>query len=87
MVEIEEIKKSKYLTLVPTNESKEKIKKYEELWSKIRDLIRSITKKSDDYDEKYMKIKLNSHTEAPLNKTVEVPTMTIVVRGVFHENN
>ena len=36
--------------LVPTNESKEKIKKYEELFIKIRDLIRSITKNSDDYD-------------------------------------
>ena len=36
----------KYLTLVPTNESKEKIKKYEELWIKIRDLIKSVTKKS-----------------------------------------
>ena len=52
----EEINGNKYLTLVSTNESKEKIKKYEELWSKIRDLIRSITKNSDDYDEKYMKI-------------------------------
>ena len=30
------------LTLVPTNESKEKIKKYEELLSKIRDLFRSL---------------------------------------------
>ena len=38
----------KYLTLVPTNESKEI---NEELWSKIIDLIRSITKSSDDYDE------------------------------------
>ena len=35
----EEINKSKYLTLVPTYESKEKIKKIEELWSKVRDLI------------------------------------------------
>ena len=35
--------KNKSLTLVPTNESKEKNKKYEELWSKIRDLITSIT--------------------------------------------
>ena len=52
----EEINGNKYLTLVPTNENKEK--KYEELWSKIRDLIRSITKNSDDYYEKYMKIKL-----------------------------
>ena len=46
----EEINVNKYLTLVSTNESKEKIKKYEELWIKIRDLIRSITKYSDDYD-------------------------------------
>ena len=43
--------------LVPTNETKEIIEKYEELWSKIRDLIRLITKISDDYHEKYIKIK------------------------------
>ena len=30
---------------------------------KIRDLIRSITKNSDDYDEKYMKIKFNSYDD------------------------
>ena len=48
----EEINKSKYLLLVPTNESQEKIKKYEELWSKIKDLIRLVTKNSDDSDEK-----------------------------------
>ena len=57
---LEEINGNKYLTLVPTNESKEKIKKYEELWIKVRDLIRSITNNSDDYDQKYMKIKFNS---------------------------
>ena len=66
----EEINKSKYLTLVPTNESKEK--KYEELWSKIRDLIKSITKNSDDYDKKYIKVKFNSDDELPLNKTIEI---------------
>ena len=46
----EEINKSMQLKLVPTNESKEKILKYEELWSKIGNLIRSMTKNSDDYD-------------------------------------
>ena len=51
---------NKYLILVPTNESKEKIKKYEELWIRIRDLIRWITQSSDDYDEKYLKIKFLS---------------------------
>ena len=55
--------------------------------SKIRDLPRSITKSSHDYDEKYMKIKFNSDDELPLNKTIEIPTITTVVRAVFHENN
>ena len=36
----EEINKSKYLTLIPTNESKENRKNYEELLSKIIDLIK-----------------------------------------------
>ena len=40
----EEINGIKYITLVPTNGSKEKIRKYEELWIKIRDSIRPITK-------------------------------------------
>ena len=83
----EEINENKYLTLVPTNESKEKIKKYEELLSKIRDLIRSITKDSDDYDEKCMKIKFNSDDELPLNKTIEIPIIIIVVRAIFHKYN
>ena len=81
----EEINGNKYLTLVPTNENKEK--KYEELWSKIRDLIRSITKNSDDYDEKYMKIKFNLDDELPLNKTIEIYNVTIVVRTIFYKNN
>ena len=77
----------KYLALVPTNESKEMIKKYEEMWSKMRDLIRSITKNSDGYDEKYMKIKFDSNDDLPLNKTIEIYYVKIVVRAIFYENN
>ena len=83
----EEINGNKYLTLVPTNESKEKVKKYEELWSKIRDLIRLIPKNSDENNEKYMKINFNSDDELPLNKTIEIRSMIIVARAVVHENN
>ena len=61
----------------------EKIKKYGELWSKMKDLIRLITKNSDDYDQKYTKIKFNSDDELPLNKTIEIPSMAIVVRTVL----
>ena len=73
--------------LIPTNESKEKIKTYEELWIKIRDLISSVTKNSDDYDQIYIKIKLNSDDKLPLNKMIEIPVMVIVVRAIFYENN
>ena len=34
-----------------------------------------------------MKIKFNSDDEFPLNKTLEIPSMTIVVRAFFLENN
>ena len=74
---------NKYLTLIPTNERKEKIKKYEELWIKIRDLIRSVTKNLDVYDESYLKIKFDSDDELPLNKIIGIPIMAIVVRAVF----
>ena len=53
----EEINGSKYLTLILSNESKDKIKNYVEMWNKIRDSIRYVTKRSDDSDEKYIKIK------------------------------
>ena len=45
------------------------------------------TKNSDDYNEKYMKIKFNSDDELPLNKPIEISRMIIVVRGLFQENN
>ena len=71
----DEINGNKYLKLVPTNESK--------------NLIRSTTKNSDDYDydEKYIKIKFDSDDELPLNKTIEIPTIATVVRAIFPKNN
>ena len=67
--------------------AKKKIKKYEELSIKIRDLIRSITKNSHDYDKKYMKMKFNLDDELPLSKTIEIPIMIIVVRADFYVPN
>ena len=65
---LKELTEKKYLTLIPTNESKGKMKKHEKLWIKIRDLIRSVTRKSDDYDKKYVKIKFYSDDELPVNR-------------------
>ena len=49
--------------------------------------MRLITKNSDDCEEKYMKIKFNSNDDLPLNKIIKIPTMTIVARAIFLENN
>ena len=65
---IEESNGNKYLTLGPTDERRDTLKKYEELRSKIKNLIRSITNhlhnckfnNSNIFDEKYMKIKFNT---------------------------
>ena len=57
------------------------------MWNEIRDLIRSVTKKWNDYDEKLIRIKLYSDDKFPLNKTIEIPFMVIVVRAIFYENN
>ena len=66
---------------------KVKNKRYGKLWSKIQDLIRSITENSEDYDEKYVKSKFNSDNKLTLNKTVEISIMTIVATAIFLDNN
>ena len=78
---------SKCLTLVSTDESEENNGKYIELWSKIKDLIRSKADNSDDYDEKYLKIKSNSDNDLPLTKTLDLCNMIVGPRSVFHEGN
>ena len=60
------------MKLVLTNESKEIINQYEELWCKIRYLIRSVTKNSNDYDEKYMKTKFNLDDELPQTIKIKI---------------
>ena len=55
-VEIGPNKWNKHLTLIPTDESKDTLKQYGELWSEIRDLIRSKANNSESCYEKYIKI-------------------------------
>ena len=75
------------MTLVSSDENRDTLKKYEELLSKIRDLIRSTANNSDDCDNKYIKIKFNSQKDFPLKETLIFCNMVIVVRSVFRESN
>ena len=36
---------------------------------------------------KIYEIKFTSDNELPLNKTIEIPSMIVVVRAVFYKNN
>ena len=65
------------LTLIPTDESKD-IKEYEELWNKVRYLIRSKTNNSDNYDES---------DDLSLKKILERHNMVLVATSVFREYN
>ena len=73
--------------LVHTDEIKETLKKYEELWTKITNFLRSKTDNSDDNDKKYMKIKFDLDDDLPLNKTLEPRDMLRVIISVFHEGS
>ena len=81
--EVMEINIWRYFLLMIANT----FKKYEELESKVRDFIISITNNSDNYDDKYIKINFNSDDDLPLKKTLELYNMTIVVIFIFQEDN
>ena len=74
------------LTLVPTNQNEDTLKKYKELRDKIRELITSATNNLDLYDGKYIKIKLNSDNDLSLKKMLELLKLIIAVRVVFDED-
>ena len=57
------------------------IKKCKELCNKIRNSISSITKNND---EKYMKTKLNSDDDLPLNKTLEIRSMILTTINILN---
>ena len=73
------------MTLAQTDESKDTLKNYEELWKKFEDLVRSINNDYDDYDEKYMKIRFNSDKDLSLKKTLELHNIIVAFKSVFRE--
>ena len=71
--------------LIPTDESQGTLRNCKEVWNNVTDLISSIANTSDNYDEKYKKIKFSSDDNLPLRKTLELRNMVIIVRSLFHE--
>ena len=83
---IEEKEMNKYLVFDSTDENKELLKKYNDVFNGIRNKIKKISGDECDYEKDYMKIKFNSDDNLPLNKPLKFHMMTIIIRSVFEED-
>ena len=79
---IEEKNESKYLVFDSADENREVLKKCTELWDGIKNEIEAISKKGE-YGRDFMKIKFDRDDNLPLNKTLKLRMLTIIVRSVF----
>ena len=77
---------NKYLVFDSTDENKELLKKYNDVFNGIRDKIKEVCSDECDYEKDYMKIKFNSDDNLPLNKPLKFHLMTITIRSVFEED-
>ena len=69
---IEEKGVNKYLVFDSTDENKELLKKYNDVWNGIKNKIEEVTSGKCDYDKDYIKIKFNSDDDLPLNKPLKI---------------
>ena len=81
---IEEKGSNKYLVFDLTDKNKELLKKYSDVFNRIKDKIEKIDDNHSDYEKECMKIKFNS--EDDLNKLLKFHLMTITIRHVFEED-
>ena len=83
---IQEKDVNKYLVFNSTDENKELLKKYSDVFNGIINKIKKISGDECDYEKDYMKIKFNSDNDLPLNKLLKFHNVTITIRSVFEED-
>ena len=84
---IEEKGVNKYLVFDSTDENKELLKKYNDVWNGIKNKIEEVSSSKCDYEKDYMKIKFNSDDGLPLNKPLKFHNMTIIIISGFEEDS
>ena len=85
---IEENNGNKYLVFISTDDNKNILAKLTKLWDDIKHFIETINEgKKDEYEKDFMKIKLNSDDNLPLNKMLKLHMLTVTVRSVFGDNS
>ena len=78
---------NKYLVLDDVDENKEVSKKYEEVWEGVKKEIETINGgKKIEYEKDYMKIRFKSNDDLPLNKSLRLRLLTIIIRSIISED-
>ena len=80
---IEEKEVNKYFIFDSTDENKELLKKYNDVFNGIRSKIKKISGDECDYEKDYMEIKFNSDDDLPLDKQLKFHNMIITIRSIF----
>ena len=85
---IEEKNRSKYLVFDSTDENKEVLKKYTELWDRIKNEAEAIIGgKEGKYGKDFIKIKFDTDDDITLNKHLKLHLLTVIVRSVLKEDS
>ena len=79
---IEEKGMNKYLIFDSTDENKELLKEYDDVWNGIKNKVKEVSSGECDYEKDFMKIKFNSDDNLPL----KFHNMTITIRSVFEKD-
>ena len=77
---------NKYLVFDSTDENKELLKKYSDVWNGIKNKIKEEDNSECDYEKDYLKIKFNSDDNLPLNKPLIFHNMNITIKFVLEED-
>ena len=78
---VEEKNGNKYLNIDDTNN--EILKKYNQVFNRIKYHIKKINVSDSEYEKDYVKIEFNTNDGIPLNKKLHFLTTTVIIRYVF----
>ena len=75
---------NKYLILVSNDKNQKMHDKYIKVWEEIKNIIDKISgDKISDYDKDYGMIRFYSDNDLPLDITVKILSLTVVIRSAF----
>ena len=81
------LKKINNIKLEEYDRNSEMLKSIQKFGMKLKIVLKKINNsKLEEYDKDYMKIKFNPDDYIPLNKVLNFPTITVIIRNIFEKD-